>query len=225
MAERITYITPDEVTIVGDWLPAPTMIGAVLLLHMMPLKRDSWALFLRALNKRGLGGLAIDLRGHGESVERPNGTKLDFRNFSDNENQSTIWDIIGGVDWLRKRGIEREQIMLAGASIGANLCLRELAEEPTIPGAVLLSPGADYRGLKALEDVEKISGSQALFIASSEEDKDSFISSRRLFELAPSTNKIFLPYKGAGHGTSMFTSVPELMEKAADWLLNIVTSV
>jgi len=222
MAERITFVTPDDVTIVGDWSPAPTLVGAVILLHMMPLTRASWAVFIRAVNKRGLAGLAIDLRGHGESIVGPGGTALDYRDFTDEDHQSAVWDVTGAVDWIRSRGIELDRISLAGASIGTNLCIRQLAEEPTMPGAVLLSPG-NYRGMQLLEDSQKLSADQALFITSSEEDVDSFSESRKLYDQAPVRNKTFLPYKGGGHGTALFTSDLKLMDKTADWLLAITT--
>ena len=223
MAERISYVTTDDVTIVGDWSPAATMVGVVILVHMMPMARASWALFLRSLNKRGLAGLAIDLRGHGESVIGPNGRTLDYREFTDEEHQSSIWDIYGAVDWVRKRDVELSRIALCGASFGANLCLRELAEEPTIPGAALLSPGENYRGVMLLEDAQKLGSDQALFITASEEDTEAFASSRKLFDEAPVHNKTFLPYKGAGHGTTMFTSDAKLMEKTADWLRGVIS--
>lgn len=222
MAERILFVTPDDVTIVGDWSPASTLVGAVILLHMMPLTRASWAVFLRSLNKRGLAGLAIDLRGHGESIVGPNGIRLNYQEFSDNEHQSALWDVSSAVDWVRGRGIELDRITMAGASIGANLCVRQLGDEPAMPGAVLLSPG-NYRGINVLDEAQKLGSAQSLFIASSEEDIDSFSISRTLFEQAPIENKTFVPYKGGGHGTTLFTSDLQLMDKTADWLLGITS--
>lgn len=220
MAERITFVTPDDVTIVGDWSPAPTLVGAVILLHMMPQTRSSWAVYLRTLNKRGLAGLAIDLRGHGESVAGPGGSRLDYREFSDAEHQSAAWDVSGAVDWVRARGIELDRITLAGASIGSSLCIRQLADEPSMPGALLLSPG-NYRGMNVLEDAQMLGAGQSLFITASEEDIDSIDVSRKLFEQAPVQNKTFVPFRGGGHGTALFTHDLKLMDRTAEWLLGI----
>ena len=225
MAERITFETNDHVTIVGDWYPVPTLAGAVVLVHMMPETRASWALFQRALSKKNLASLAIDLRGHGESTAGQDGAALDYKEFSDEMHQSSIWDVMGACDWLRSRGIETRQIALAGASIGSHVCLQQLANEPVIPGALLLSPGENYHGIVAIEEIEKLGGDQSLLIASSEEDAESFTASKKLFDLAPVRNKTFLPYKGAGHGTSIFAADVTLLDKGAKWLFEVISGV
>jgi alpha-beta hydrolase superfamily lysophospholipase len=222
MAERITYTTEDDVIIVGDWTTAPTMLGAVVLLHMMPATRTSWAIVERELAKRGVASLAIDLRGHGDSTQTTDQQTLDYREFEDDEHQASILDVVGAVDWVRKRGLDRERIALAGASIGANLALQMLTDEPKLPGAVLLSPGADYHGVKALEDVQNVLPHQALYVVSSEDDTQSFADSRKLFDAAPTTNKVFVPYKNAGHGTNMFATDRKLIDNVCQWLADVI---
>lgn len=222
MSDRITFTTDDDVKIVGDWTSSPNNVGAAVLVHMMPLNRSSWTLFARALAKRGVASLAIDMRGHGDSVEGPEGQVLDYKTFGDAEHQSCIWDVIGAVSWVRTRGISIDRIGLAGASIGANLAVRMLTEEPRMPGAVLLSPGENYRGLHAPEDAQKLLSGQALFIAASQDDPESYATSQALFDAAPISQKQFFPYANAGHGTAIFSAEPKLMEKAADWLAGVI---
>jgi len=222
MAERITYLTTDQVTIVGDWNPVPTMTGAVILLHMMRETRLSWAPLQRSLAKVGLASLAIDLRGHGESIQGVEGAKLDYRTFTDENHLSSLNDVNEALDWVRKRGLENERIAVCGASFGANLALHLLVQTPSLPCAVLLSPGADYRGLRALEDVQDATYAQSLYVAASEEDSSSFADSKRLFDEAPVEKKIFVPYKGAGHGTAMFNYDHTLPDKIAEWISTIM---
>ncbi len=217
MAERITLTTLDDVRIVGDWSPASTMIGAAILLHMMPATRASWTGFTRALNARGIGSFAIDLRGHGDSTELVNGTRIDYRDFNDEQQQSSIFDVAAAVDWVRSRDLELKQIALGGASIGASLALRELGEEPQLAGAFLMSPG-DYHGFKTAEDMEKLLPSQQLLIVSSEDDVESYSVSKRLYDDAPVTIKTMLPYTNAGHGTAIFNADAKLADKAAKWM-------
>ncbi|MDZ4296063.1 MAG: alpha/beta fold hydrolase, partial [Patescibacteria group bacterium] len=87
MAERVTFSTADGVAIVGDHYAGPTGLSpAVVLLHMLPAERASWAGLARALQAEGFQALAIDLRGHGESVHQHlNGSPpavLDYKKFS-----------------------------------------------------------------------------------------------------------------------------------------------
>lgn len=221
MPERITYTTDDGVKIVGDWTAAPTMIGAVVFLHMMPANRSSWAGCVRSLTKRGIGALAIDLRGHGESTVRDDGTKLDYRQFTDDEHQSSIWDVSGAVDWLKGRGIPLDRIVLMGASIGADLAIRELAEEPRMAGAVLLSPGI-YRGMDASIDVKDLLPDHALTVVVSEDDNESYAISKKMYDGAPVIRKTLLPYQTAGHGTNILSADSGLVEKLAKWIESII---
>ena len=118
MPERSSYVTDDCVTIIGDWVTAPTTVGSVILLHMLPATRASWAAFQHTLGERGLASLAIDLRGHGNSVKGPGGKPLDYKKFSEEEHASSIGDVRGAFQWIRSRGIDRERITVAGASLG-----------------------------------------------------------------------------------------------------------
>ena len=208
--------------IVGDWSPAPTILGAALLLHMMPETRASWAPFQRALAKRGIGSLAIDMRGHGESTETEDGDTVDYREFEDSDHQSSALDAAAAIDWIRTRRVDLDRIAVGGASFGANLAIQLLTDFPRMPGAMILSPGEDYHGLFAFDDAENLHLEQALFIVAAEDDQKSFADSKKLFADAPTERKQFVPYKNAGHGTAIFKIDPQLMEKAADWFAEII---
>ncbi|MBI4138969.1 alpha/beta fold hydrolase [Candidatus Uhrbacteria bacterium] len=219
MAERITFKTTDGVEIVGDWVTAPTTFGAVVLLHMMPLDRTSWRAFQQALSDRGLASLAIDLRGHGESLESSESGKLDYTTFSDEEHQSSLLDAIGAFDWIRRRGFEPTRISACGASIGANLAVQLLLEQPQMSGAALLSPGSNYHGTNAVSDAASVLDHQGIWIAASEgDDQESFEAAQAVSDAASSTRKTMVPLKNAGHGTAMLQSHPELVANLADWL-------
>ncbi len=222
MAEKISFNTDDGVKIVGDWQSAPTILGALALFHMMPETRMSWMPVQRSCAKFNLASLAIDLRGHGDSKETTDDTTIDYHTFTDEEHQSTYADVMAAVGWIKKRGIDKRRIVLGGASYGANLALQFLASDPLLPGAVLLSPSLDYHGIETEESMRDLTYNQSVFIAASQEDKNSFADSKKLFDLAPCQNKIFVPYKGAGHGTSMFAYDRELPEKIVAWAASLI---
>lgn len=219
MAERITLHTVDGVDIVGEWVTSPTTIGAAIVLHMYTATRHSWTDFQRALASRGIASLAIDLRGHGESLKGPAGSQLDYNKFNNEENASTIHDIRAAFEWIRTRGIERDRIALVGASIGANLAIQFLGEEPLIPAAVLLSPGVDYHGIKTLDALDNVLPHQAVSIFASEGDDDESVkASEVILEGLGIQTKSLRKLKQAGHGTKIFESQKELMNEVADWL-------
>ncbi|MFA4954542.1 MAG: alpha/beta fold hydrolase [Patescibacteria group bacterium] len=216
MPNRITFVTSDGVTISGSW-QSPGEGMAVLLVHMMPETKESWVGMQSALAERGIASLAIDLRGHGESTSK-DGVVLDYKTFSDAEHQASINDLEAALGWLASNGVAKKRIGACGASIGANLALRLLTQEPEVPFAVLLSPGADYHGTNAVADAERILPQQAVCVVSSENDLESFEASQRLFATAKSKIKDAINFKNAGHATRMFMAEAGLVARLAEWM-------
>lgn len=221
MPEKIYYKTGDGVTIVGDWYTSPTMIGGMLLLPMMRESRSSWAALQRSLAKLGIASLSIDLRGHGESIKGWNEAIMDYRQFVDAQHQESITDAMAGIDWIKGRGMGSERIAVGGASFGANLALWLMNESPSLSCGVVLSAGANYRGTDAVGFAKNLLVSQSVFMAASDEDKESFLDTKKAFDAAYCEKKVFMPYKGAGHGTDILKKDPILNDKIADWVWNI----
>lgn len=217
MREKVSFVTEDGVTIVGEFSPAG--IGrAVLLLHMMPATKESWRPFADALASRAIASLAIDLRGHGESVASARGA-LDYKKFTDAEQREKTLDVAAAMGWLTARGLDAKRVAVCGASIGANLAIAWAAKHPETPAVLALSPGLVYRGVTTGEEIEAVAP-EKLFLAASAEDKYSFESVRTLAALAPGV--LARELDGAGHGTTMFERDPALMEEAVDWLADTV---
>jgi alpha-beta hydrolase superfamily lysophospholipase len=226
MPEKIVYKTDDDVMIVGDWVTSPTTMGAVILLHALPDRRQSWAVFQQKLAHRGLASLAIDLRGHGESTRGPEGSVVDYTKFGEDAHVSSMFDVRGAYAWIRTRGIERDLIMPVGASIGANLALLFLSEEPQVPAAGLLSPGEEYHGVNALEVAELVLPHQAVWMAASvNDDKYSAESCDTLMAALEVETKIYERLENAGHGMKLFENHQELMGKLADWLRDRILAI
>lgn len=219
MSQRIEYTTDDGIVIAGSWITSPTTVGSAILVHAYPNTKESWGAFQMALSKRGIASLAIDLRGHGESIRTAEGRVLDYRAFTDEETLSSMYDLRGAYDWIRTRGIDREAIAFVGASIGANLCLRLLAELPTAPAAVLLSPGLDYHGVTVEDVVENVCTQQSVWMAASSEDDDASVEAAiRINEGLTVDHKTFRRMRRAGHGTMMIEGDEVLSGEIADWV-------
>ena len=186
--------------------------GAVLL-HMMPATKESWIGFAEQLVPF-CEVVAPDLRGHGESDGGPAG----FKAFSNEAHQASRNDVAAAVEYLRAKGIQ--DIVLVGASIGANLALQYAAEHPEISACILLSPGINYYGIETLPLVERLRPTQRLLIAASEDDMRTNGSSaatmaQQLYLAAPdSVQKNVIIYHAAGHGTNMFgKETPDLAQE------------
>lgn len=222
--KKVIFQTKDGVEIHGNYFEAGDKDApAVVLLHMMPALKESWLEFQEKLQKAGFQSLAIDERGHGESVFK-DGEEIDFMDFSDQEQQDKIFDLEGAIKFFEDMGVLAEKISIVGASIGANLALWHQSEHSEIKAAVLLSPGFSYRGVNTDDKIAKLSENQNIFLASGgAEDDYSQKTIKKLYDLAKTKKEIKI-FEDAGHGTAIFEKHPEFMDEIIIWLSNIYCS-
>lgn len=216
MKEKIFLITNDSVKIVADLYAVEKPVGWLVLSHMMPATKESYENLAIELQNNGYESIAIDLRGHGESDGGPDG----FLNFSDLEHQKSILDLKSAVDYLiNERGATPEKISFIGASIGANLSLQYIAENPEFKTAVLLSPGLNYRGIKTEPMVKKIQAGQKVFFVSAKDDNNNAEQNQKLYNLTPNNiDKKIKIYEDGGHGTDMLKYQSELKDLIIEFL-------
>ena len=149
MAEDMSLATPDGFTLKGTLAlpPAKGKVPVVILAHSFGADRSGWAPLAERLHARGIGTLALDLRGHGASTDK-GGTTVKVTDDFDASAKAVGFDQIPAdlaqaAAWLRKQhGVDGRRIGLAGASVGAFAVL--LAEPQVHPVAVLsLSPAGN----------------------------------------------------------------------------------
>lgn len=213
-AKKVSLITNDGVTIVGNYFTNNEAKFAGILIHQRPLTKESFTELAEFLNKEGYAVLAIDLRGHGESKQSISG-KLDYNKFTPDEERKSINDLEVASSFLEKEGYPKEKQFLIGASIGANLSFQFLSENKQIKAAILLSPGLDYRGI-VLENFKKEGLGDKLLIVAALDDNQAVQAGRKLKEWYPSM--LYLEYQSGGHGIDLIKNNPDLKEKIINWL-------
>lgn len=225
------FSAKDDLILQGDYTaPASTSSLVLVCLHGLGSNRGEWAPLLRQAAKRGWGSVAYDLRGHGNSRGTMAGNTV---NFEDPENgrdpdfwklfPSDLGEVLSALE--KKAGTGPNQIVLAGASLGANVAVTFASQRPGLRGVVLLSPGLDYAGLQT-EGPMMILETPALMVAA-QPDRYAFMSGERLIALAPKNLVTWWPLsKGTphgAHGTQLFDGKLEI--KILDWLANLDSPV
>jgi alpha-beta hydrolase superfamily lysophospholipase len=214
--KKISFITSDGVKIFANYYPNKESKFAGILIHMRPKTKESFDDFAKFLQEKGFTLLAIDLRGHGESIESPSGI-LDYTKFTEEEEKKSIKDVEAASNFLEKEGFTKERQFLIGASIGANLAYEFLTENESIKAVVLLSPGYNYRGL-ILDNFYKKDLDSKILVISSKDDQEMALKGFEWFkEKHPSSTLIMLE-KG-GHGTTYFDTHPQVKEIIYNFLL------
>ncbi len=214
--ERVSFQTEDKVSVVGDFHPAPLKEGkapAALLLHMVGKDRKSWDPLVPALVKAGFHVLAIDLRGCGESTDC-DGKKIDAA--TENLYPQATRDAAAAAAWLRRRpDVDPDCLTLVGASVGCSIALDFARGDSKVAGAVLLSPGTDYKGIDSLAHIKDCGC--PLWIIAPEKEVGQV---KALREVAMSkklkTEAKICP--GSSHGTELLGSVKGLETEIATWL-------
>lgn len=181
-----------------------------ILLHGLGSNHNEWDGFRKALKAKGYGCLSYDARGHGKSSADKKGNPVNYRYFI-NEWRGMAADLGAAVEFLEKNNTGRADIIIAGASLGANIALNYCAGEPSITQLVLLSPGIEYAGIRTPEVISRYAG--RLIISASPEDRYAYQSSK-ILEKAFKGNGFFIEGDGAFHGAGILTveKIKELLD-------------
>ncbi len=212
--QEILIRTTDGITLSGLWGDRKAR-KSVLLLHMMPATKENWEPLADELYAKGFNVLAIDFRGHGKS------SGGDYTTFKDEEHQKYFIDARAALSWLEDT-YQSTQIMLVGASIGANISLQCMAHDQLVKRCVCLSAGLDYYGVKSTDFVTQLQPDQSvLFIASHDDVRKSGLDcatqAEQLYALATSKKEKSI-YPTGGHGTELLETYPELFQTIATFL-------
>jgi len=213
-SEAVTFATPDGWEIHATYWNAGEDKPAAVLLHVLQADRRSYDDFGSGLAAAGFNVLALDSRGHGESVKH-NGKVERYTDFGDDEYRSSVADVAAAKTFLAGKGADTSRTVVVGASIGANLALNYAASDVDVRAVVLLSPGLNYRGV-ATADAMSAYGDRPAYLVASEEDSYSADSVGKLHEIAG--NAELALFKDAGHGTNILLAEPSLAAKLVTWL-------
>ena len=197
--------TEDNINIKATFYKGDKEMPSIILLHMLDRDRNDWNEFAIQLQSLGYNVISIDLRGHGES-------SLSWSSSSDTDFNKMTLDVKAAKNFLVSNDIGSD-IVIIGASIGANVALNYAVKDNSIKTIILLSPGLSYRGVKTEETIKLFK--HPILIVAAEGDTYSADSSRALNSL--SKNSVLKIYQGLEHGTSLFgkTDIDKII---IDWL-------
>jgi pimeloyl-ACP methyl ester carboxylesterase len=181
--EPIRITTDDGVELAGE-LRGDGDVGVVLA-HMFPTDRSSWAPFATALADRGFRTLAFDFRGYGDSEGE--------------KNIPEIWrDVVAAARALREDGATK--VVLVGASMGGTAALRAASLEP-VDGVVTLSAPSTFMGLTAPPETLAGVTVPKLFVAA-DRDGTAAQTAQAFYAQSPPPKRVEV-VSGTEHGTDL----------------------
>lgn len=203
----------DGFKIFYEYETVPEEEGCVLLVHGWGMNSGEWSSFKGDLLNDGWSVLAIDLRGHGSSIDH-DGEQFLYEELKPNQFTRLEKDVQAALDFASAR---HGKVWLMGSSIGANLALRVAAGNAGVKGLVLFSPAYAYGNLTTRNAIRKY-GDRPVMIIASEEDPPSGIDAPNLHAKATGRKKLVLSRRKE-HGTGLFKAEPGLRDTILDWML------
>ncbi len=206
-AAKVSFRTEDGWRLAALYHPPRPGRAVAVLVHGVASDKHEWDELAPELWKLGLGTLALDLRGHGESRAGPGG-ETGYQGFdASGEWPRAVRDLEAALAFLRRRGARKAA--LVGASIGANLA-SEVAASTPVAWVALLSPGFDYRGVALARELDR----QPTLIGASSADPYAWST---YAELARSPLAARYAEASGGHGVQMLRD-PAFRAKLLDWI-------
>ncbi len=209
--------TQDGWEISAVYQPSKEGKPTVLLLHDIGKNKNEFATFSGKLQANGIGYLALDLRGHGESVNI--GSYEDFaKEGVDNDYNKMTRDVDAAMAFFKERNIPEEAIVFIGAGMGANVAAKAASLWPSVGGVALITPVTNFRDVLSIPALRVYKGN--VFIAAAADDKKTFLEAsllRNVAFLSSGEGKVVFAtaYDQSGHNLLDRWIAPELIQ----WLL------
>jgi len=207
-ASSVTFRTEDRWNLVGEYFPPKDDGHVVILIHSLNGSRNEWKDLGERLRGLGLGTLAFDLRGYGESTQSPYG-RQDYGGLTERDWRDTVKDVDAAVAFLEEKEIPEDRVALVGSVVGANIASMASMTHPAAAWMILLSPSNDYHGLSAGSG----GGMDTLLIAGTD-DPDAMAICRRL--AGESSHTFYIARKG-GRGIAVFKD-QKFLEQVLGWV-------
>jgi len=214
--EKITLTTDDGCVIYGYENIVSTSTPIVLEFHGLGSSSIEWKKFNEFLKKNSINYVAIDFRGHGESIKCGKREINSYKNLSQSDILSFTKDIDSLYKYIRKK-FNNDMVIPVGASIGANSAMKYFYKKSK--KIVLMSPGINYGGFKINKYIAK-SNSEILFTVS-KTDAYSLMSVRTFLNTCNiEKKKCDLMFAEKGHGVEIFNTVDgkDYIEKIIEWI-------
>ncbi|MFH0982981.1 MAG: alpha/beta fold hydrolase, partial [Planctomycetota bacterium] len=167
------------------------------------------------LHEAGFAVLALDMRGHGESVQpatmrlRERVAQRDPALFND-----MYQDVAAAYVWLAgKPNVDPSQFGLVGASVGCSVALDYATRDKSVDAVVCLTPGEKYLGVDSVEDIKAV-GRRAMLLLTTEGER---ADSDSLAKLNPGA-EVRVVGKGVVHGTNMFGKMAGIEDQIVAFL-------
>ena len=168
--EFINFQTDDNWQINAKYHNPENDKPVFILLHAQKKNLKSFKNIYRHFYKNGYGYIALDMRGHGDSLTNAEGSTETYKSFSirgaDNQFNKMTRDAEGAISFLSSQDISEDRMIIMGSVLGANLAFKVAAAHPDIMGVITLSAVFNVNDVLSVNPLKAYGKRPLLFIAS-----------------------------------------------------------
>ena len=228
-SDTVSITVDDRYVLVGELFTlSPEEGPAILAVHAYGGSRNDWRPLLPSLAKAGMTRvLAIDMRGHGDSIIRnsADSTIIDSVHLSEfglEDYLDMVNDVVIAFGYLKaSEAAEGVTHGIIGAYDGSDHAVKAAAQRKDVGFLALLSPTLIYRGVainKAIQELPDI----PVLIAASSGDEDYSEAAKWLFEHCSSPRKELQLYDPADAESTPGAKLGAPATIISNWLRNKV---
>jgi len=222
--ERVTLTTEDGWNLGARYLSAAAGAPTVVLIHTQKSDLSEWDAWFKPLKRYGFGYLAMDLRGHGNSFVRPDGSTATWRAFAvdgqDNEYNKMLRDVEAALVYLSTHSVTPESTVLAGSVLGANLAIKAAAIHPEVGMVIAISPTFNVNGVLSVNPLRAYGRRPILLITGADRARQytefQILNSTAKIACGKENVSVIVEAKGFGPGLVNKYNVRRVL----DWILN-----
>jgi len=222
--ERVTLTTEDGWNLGARYLKAAEGAPTVVLIHTQKSDLTEWEPWFKPLKRYGFGYLAFDLRGHGNSFVKPDGSTTTWRAFAiegqDNEYNRMLRDVDAALAFLSTNSVTGAQTVLAGSVLGANLAIKAAAIHPDISMVIAISPVLNVNSVLSVNPLRAYGKRPILLIAGADRARQytefQILNSTAKIACGKENVSVIVEAKGFGPGLVNKYNVRRVL----DWIKN-----
>ena len=220
--------TKDGWTLAARYLPAKAQgLPVFILLHETGGRKENWYFLAKTMERKGIGFLALDFRGHGGSQSPPPGEPPNWRKFSPPTKSANPWnsltlDVDAAAEYLQSQGLAISSIAAGGADVGSSIALKWAAVHPAVPMVFMLSPGMSYREVLTVNAIRAY-GKRPILMMVGADDPRSPRETAILYEFAKRSaglENTTLITAEREHGTRILVVNKGIVGRIVDWIYN-----
>lgn len=148
--------------------PKTSELETIILIHSQKSTYTEFKKWFKMIEIYGYGWASIDLRGHGISTYKVDGTTQSYKDFAvsgfDNEYNKMIRDIDACVIHLSSMGITEDKIILLGINLGANLAIKYAAINSKIKSIIVINPSININDILSINPIRLYNDRPILFV-------------------------------------------------------------